>query len=122
MQIPDTPLFVKTHDFNVWLIRHTQRFPKSLRYTLTQRLENLALEFEECLWMANAVRGRARTEWLTVADGKLLSLRGVFRYTLDFELLGSNQVKFALESLDELGRLLGAWLKGTDRKAPALPA
>ena len=122
MTTPDTPLFVKTHDFNVWLIRHTQRFPKSLRYTLTQRLENLALEFEECLWMANAVRGRARLDWLTVADGKLLSLRGVFRYTLDFELLGSNQVKFALECLDELGRLLGAWLKGTDRKAPALPA
>ena len=30
--IPDTPLFVKTHDFLLWLIRHTQRFPKNLRH------------------------------------------------------------------------------------------
>ena len=26
MSTPDTPLFVKTHDFLLWLIRHTQRF------------------------------------------------------------------------------------------------
>jgi Reverse transcriptase (RNA-dependent DNA polymerase) len=28
MATPDTPLFVKTHDFLLWLIRHTQRFIK----------------------------------------------------------------------------------------------
>jgi hypothetical protein len=26
MKTPDTPLFAKTHDFNLWLLRHTQRF------------------------------------------------------------------------------------------------
>jgi len=31
--MPDTPLFVKTHDFLLWLIRHTQRFPKNLRHS-----------------------------------------------------------------------------------------
>ena len=51
MQIPDTPLFVKTHDFNVWLLNHTRRFPKHFRQTLTQRMELIALEFEErILW------------------------------------------------------------------------
>ena len=30
---PTTPLFVKTHDFNLWLFQHTQRFPKQLRHT-----------------------------------------------------------------------------------------
>jgi len=36
MSVPDTPLFVKTHDFNVWLVNHTQRFPKNLRYSYSQ--------------------------------------------------------------------------------------
>jgi hypothetical protein len=31
MAKPDTPLFVKTHDFLLWLISHTQRFPKNMR-------------------------------------------------------------------------------------------
>ena len=50
MKTPNTPLFVKTHDFNVWLLNHTRRFPKHFRYSLTQRIENLAFEFEECLY------------------------------------------------------------------------
>jgi len=122
MNPPDTPLFVKTHDFNVWLIQHTQRFPKSVRQSYTVRLENAAFDFEECLWMANTVRASARREWLGNADGRLLVLRSLLRYAVDWKLLGSNQLKYAIECVDELGRLLGAWLKGTDRKPPALPA
>ena len=53
MKIPNTPLFVKTHDFNVWLLNHTRRFPKHFRYSLTQRIENLALGFEQTLLQAN---------------------------------------------------------------------
>ena len=115
MSTPDTPLFVKTHDFNVWLLGHTRRFPRHFRFTLTQRLESLALEFEETLLMANVFRGPERKQLLQQADGLLLCLRVRMRYVLDFELLGSRQIQFATQSLDELGRLLGAWFKGTDR-------
>ncbi|MFN0056230.1 MAG: four helix bundle protein [Planctomycetales bacterium] len=115
MQIPNTPLFVKTHDFVVWLIRHTQRFPKNLRQSYTTRLEGFAFEFEETILMANAVRGAARKELLNLADGKLACLRAFLRYAEDFQLLGGNQLRYAAECADELGRLLGAWQKGTDR-------
>ena len=57
MTAPDTPLFVRTHDWNLWLLERTQRFPKQLRHSYTNRLESLAFEFEELLLMANAVRG-----------------------------------------------------------------
>jgi hypothetical protein len=66
LAIPDTPLFVKTHDFLLWLIRHTQRFPKNLRHSYTQGLENLAFDFQEAILMANSVRGPARSDWLGV--------------------------------------------------------
>jgi len=79
MGSPDTPLFVKTHDFLLWLIRHTQRFPKNLRYTYTQRVEGLALEFQEAILMANSVRAEARRRWLESADGKLVCLRALLR-------------------------------------------
>ena len=115
MASPDTPRFVKTHDFNVWLLNHTQRFPKNLRVSYTSRLEGLSFEFEELILMANAVRGEQRKEFLALADGKLICLRAFLRYATDFELWGSRQAKYAAESVDELGRLLGAWLKGVDR-------
>ena len=115
MKTPDTPLFVKTHDFMVWLINHTQKFPKNLRHSYTQRLETLGFEFEELILMANAVRGPERAKFLALADGKLVCLRALLRYTADWKLLGSRQIQFASECTDELGRLLGAWLKGTSR-------
>jgi hypothetical protein len=64
---------------------------------------------------ANSVRGDARRRWLEVADGRLACLRALLRLAYDLELLGGTQVKYAAERVDELGRLLGAWKKGTDR-------
>jgi len=57
---PNTPLFVKTHDFTLWLLRHTRRFPKQMRHSYTNRLETAAFEFEEALLMANSARGPER--------------------------------------------------------------
>ncbi len=115
MKIPETPLFVKTHDWNLWLLQKTQRFPKHLRHSYTNRLETLAFEFEEALVMANQGRGKERVRWLQRADGRLVCLRTLLRYAYDLKLFGSSQIRYAAEQLDQLGRLLGAWLKGTDR-------
>ncbi len=120
--IPDTPLFVKTHDFAVWLIRHTQRFPKNLRHSYTHRLEETLLSFQEALLMGNAERGEARLRYLVRADGKLVCLRALLRLAVALQLLGGLQIKYAAERIDELGRLLGAWRKGTGRTAPVVPA
>ncbi len=115
MSIPDTPLFVKTHDLIVWLLQHTQRFPKGLRQSYTSRLEDAAFDFQKATLMANAARGAVRREWLDQADGYLLCLRALLRFVPDLRLLGAHQLRYAIEHVDELGRLLGAWKKGTDR-------
>ena len=111
----ELPLFVKTHDWVLWLLQRTQRFPRHLRHSYTDRLENLAFDFEELLLRANAVRGRQRRALLDAADCVLCRLRALLRYAGDLQLLGSAQLHFASDQLDQLGRLLGAWLKGTDR-------
>ena len=85
MATPDTPLFVKTQDFILWLIQHTQRFPKRLRQSYTTRLESTAFDFQECILMANAVRGPRRADLLDAADGKLLFLRELLRLAAALE-------------------------------------
>jgi hypothetical protein len=116
MQIPDTPLFVKTQDFLVWLIRHTQRFPKNLRHSYTQRLELLALDFQEGTLMANACRGDRRREWLEKADGKFtlydhtrrIGQRGLRRFNRTLRRL-KWRFRHGLIGAKQVGRSLRAW-------------
>ncbi len=115
LNAPTTPLFVKTHDFLLWLIRHSQRFPKNLRHSYTLKLKIVALEFQEAILMGNSVRGVARSQWLAQADGKLVCLRALLRLAYDLQLLAGTQVQHTAGLVDELGRLLGAWRKGEDR-------
>ncbi len=89
MPLPNTPLFVKTHDFVLWLIRHTQRFPKNLRHTLSQKLEWTAIEFQQSLIMANSVRGAERLRFLNQADGLLVCLRVLLTLAGDLNCWGN---------------------------------
>jgi hypothetical protein len=107
MSTPDTPLFVKTHDFLLWLIRHTQRFPKNLRQSYTLKLEWMALDFQEAILMANAVRGSARSIRLEKADGKLVCLRKPPKPPPGALVVPAGQPLNLLEQVDpkhELGR------------------
>ena len=65
--------------------------------------------------MANVLRGEQRRAWFELADGRLLCLGALLRSAFDLKLLGRRQIKDSSESLEEPGRLLGTWLKGTDR-------
>ena len=58
MKTLDTPLFVKTHDFILWLLKHSARFPKYLRATLTVRLENAAFDFQQQIHAPQSLLGR----------------------------------------------------------------
>jgi len=40
-----SPLFVKTYDFLLWLIPLTLKFPKAQRFLLAERLGKMALDF-----------------------------------------------------------------------------
>jgi hypothetical protein len=104
MLVPDTPLFVETRDFLLWLMKHTQRFPKNLRHSYTNKLELMALEFQEALLLANAVRGPERSRWLAEGDGRLVCLRALLRLAHALQLLGGNQLKYAAERMEELPR------------------
>ena len=73
MSQPETeqPLFTKTPDFLAWLTLAVNNFPRLHRHTLTRRLLDAALDFQEAILDANSRRGQARLEWLLAADAHL---------------------------------------------------
>ena len=109
----EMPLFTKTSDFLGWLVPVTNHFPRLHRHTVTRRLLDAALDFQECLLEANAYRGRERLDRLTRADAHLNKVRLYLRLAHRWQWLSLGQYEHASRMAAELGRLLGGWRKVT---------
>lgn len=109
----EMPIFSKTQDFLLWLVPLTNHFPKLHRHTITKRLLDAALDFQESLLEANNVRGRLRLDRLTIADAQLSKVRLYLRLAHGWQWINSGQYEHASRLVAELGRLLGGWQKKT---------
>ena len=107
----ESPLFVRTYDFLLWLIPQIQKFPRVYRFTLSERIQRLALDFQDALVAAGKSKGGARRENLYDADIQLEQLRVWLRYARDQKLITLKQYEHSIRQLKEVGNLLGAWLK-----------
>ena len=102
----ESPLFLKTRDYAVWLLRHTAKFTKLYRHSLTERAENAVLSFQRELGRASISGDDAA---LCEASLRLWELRQLLRMAHELGFFPASQLEFSTVSLDELGRLLGAW-------------
>jgi hypothetical protein len=104
-----SPLFIKTFDMLEWLLAHTAKFPKSHRFGLAKRMDDAALDFSDALlWALKAPDKRAV---LLHADGALERLRFYNRLAVRLRLQTPAQQEHLAKQLDELGRLVGGWLR-----------
>ena len=105
---PQSPLFVKSYDFLLWLIPLTLKFPKSQRFLLAERLSKMALDFYDLI--LSAVMEPARQgEYLDEADKMLTKIQLYIRLSHDLRCISLGQYEHASRLSDELGRLIGGW-------------
>lgn len=114
----ELPLFTKTFDFITWLTQLTQHFPRLHRPTITKRLLDRMLDFQEVLLDANSLRGQSRMELLMKADAHLNKVRLYLRLAHRLQWMSMRQYEHGSRLLAEIGRLLGAWQKQTNTSAP----
>jgi hypothetical protein len=69
-----SPIFTKTSDFILWLLNHTESFPKNERFRMAKRIEDSAFAFYELLIEATRSTKRKR-QVLIQADVELEKLR-----------------------------------------------
>lgn len=113
-----SPIFARTYDFLLWLLPQAAKFPRQYRFTLAERVQRRALDFQETLIAAGLRRGPERAARLREADTQLAQLRQSLRLCKDLDLFGLGQYEHAAALLTEIGKLLGGWQKkqdGTDR-------
>jgi len=105
---PQSPIFVKTYDFLLWLIPLTLKFPKSQRFLLAERLSKMALDFYDLI-LAAVMEPERQDERLDEADKLLTKIRLHVRLSYDLKCISLGQLEHAARLTDEIGRLIGGW-------------
>ena len=102
-------IFTKTYDFTIWMFNHTEKFPKSSRFTIAARIENRLLDFMEAITEANRLHNKLNK--LTEADKILEYTKILVRISKDKKFINISSYEYAARALNEIGSLLGGWIK-----------
>lgn len=105
----ELPVFAAWVRFLDWLLDATEKFPKRVRFTLSSRIEALALDVLEDLVEARYARPKAAV--LRRANLRLEKLRVLLRLCHGRRFLAHGAYEHASREIDEVGRMLGGWLK-----------
>jgi hypothetical protein len=109
----DMVIFTRTFDLLTWLLPKLENFPKAYRSTVTQRMMDVLLDFQEALFDAQTQTGSSRQKHLRTADAHLNKLRLYLRLIHRWEWLNDGQYRHVSAIIAEIGRLLGGWLKAS---------
>jgi len=113
--LDDLIIYQKTCDFLLWLHPVVNKFPKTQRFVLGQRVENKTLDLIHSMIVANAERDKSVN--LKQASVELDELRILIRLSKDLHFVNIKQYGVAAEKMNEIGRLLSGWIDKFSRTA-----
>lgn len=108
---PDIPVQVLWEDFLGWLFPALEKLPKAVRFTFTTRIQGLALDILDGFIEARYRRDRAPV--LREQNLRLERLRALLRIAHGQKLFAAAAYRHASERVDEVGRMLGGWLRAS---------
>ena len=101
--------------FLLWLLPKTGKFPRAVRFTFQQRIDNTALGVLEAILAARYRRNRL--DLLNEVSLGIDKLRVLLRIAHQLGHLDHRGYEFAARQLDEAGRMAGGWIKHTAARA-----
>ena len=107
-------IITMSYDLILWSCNHTGKFPRNHRFVLGERIERNLYELLETL--IRAKYSRERRPLLEQANLTLEILRFQMRLAKDLQCLKIESYGFATRSIDEIGKLVGGWMKASDKK------
>jgi hypothetical protein len=103
------PALEAMYRFLLWLVPSVDKFPRAQKFLLGDRIQTIALDILEHL--IDATYNRRRDASLAAANLGLDKLRVLFRLAHDLRHIDHKRYEHAARCLDEIGRLVGGWLK-----------
>ena len=109
-------IVTKAYDVTSWLLQQVNAFPRTYRFVLGDRIATTALEVLEGLVDASHLRDKRAV--LGSVNLKLERLRYLIRMSKDLEILSLRKYEYAAREINEVGAMLGGWLKQQRSKDP----
>ena len=106
-------IFEKTYELVLWLYPTVNKFPKSQRFVLGQQIENTILKILQGIIEANQERNKI--PYLKQVSVELDKLRILIRLSKDLKFISIKQYGFAANKVNEIGKMLGGWIKSNNR-------
>ena len=103
------PALEAHYRFLLWLVPAVERFPRSQKFLLGDRIQRTALDVLDAL--IEATYTRQRGHHLARANLGIEKLRVLCRLAHDLRHLDRRRYEHAARCLDETGRKIGAWSK-----------
>ncbi len=102
-------ILIKWMEFLKWLLSTTEKFPKRVRFTFADRINNLALDMVEDLTEAQYTHQKRAV--LQRVNLRLEKLRILLRISCEQKYLSYKAYEHAMRSVNEVGKMLGGWIK-----------
>lgn len=103
----------RAYGLALWLVAKVEKFPRSFRFSVGDRIVARALDLMEAL--VEAAYAADKLPSLDRATRCVNSLRFLLRIAADLKLLSTDSHGFVSEKLEEVGRMAGGWKKAARR-------
>ncbi len=113
------PALEAMYQLLLWLIPTIEKFPKTQKFLLGDRIQATALDVLDNLIAASFTR--ARMGHLNAANLGLEKLRVLLRLANDLRHLDNRRYEHAARLIDGVGRLVGGWRKAHQGVAASEP-
>lgn len=91
------------------LLDRTSKFPKTIRFTVAQRIDNAGLDILEWLVEARFLPRGKKGRLLAAIDARLHRLRYLLRAAHRRRHLSNAGYEHLMRQVDEAGRMVGGW-------------
>jgi len=94
-------------------------FPKARRFTIASKIENYFLELLEIIFVSLYSPPEHKILKLIVATAKLDGIKFFLQIAWEHKCVSNEKYLELSEKLREVGRMIGGWRKGLEKKTPA---
>lgn len=107
----EIPVIKTLYDLYVLTHNLVSKFPKHERYSLGEKLENTIFEAIEYIVFGNGQQKNFKDAYILKANTKIELLKLYYRLAFDMNIIDGKSYLKAQEFLQEIGKMLGGWLK-----------
>ena len=104
--------------YKLWQ-EYRDNLAKKYRFTLGGKIDTLFIEIIELLYTASYLSKQEKLPYLQKAIKRLDVLKFFFQVAWEIKALNNKKYIAISEQLNEIGRMLGGWLRGIQSKTPA---